>query len=114
MKEAERKRKFNEFLRLTQEGISGSSEIARKLGISINTLYNWRKRLQVEAHPIQLQKAVQPIPAPSFSRVVLEQKNNRAASFIEISVGNTAVIRIPEHVSPDILRAILEYSIVRG
>jgi hypothetical protein len=33
MKEAERKKKFNEFLRLSQEGILGSTEIAGKLGI---------------------------------------------------------------------------------
>ena len=114
MKEAERKRKFNEFLHLSQEGILGSSEIVRKLGISINTFYNWRKRLQVDSRPMPLQKSVQPISAPSFSRVILEQKNNRATSFIEINVGNTAVIRIPERVSPDILRAILEYSVGRG
>jgi len=115
MKEAERKRKFNEFLHLSQEGNLCSSEIVRKLGISINTFYNWRKRLRTETYPMQQPKSVQQIPAPSFSRIVLEQTNNRtAASFIEINVGNTAVIRIPERVSPDILRAILEYSVGRG
>lgn len=76
MKEAERKRKFNEFRRLSQEGICGASDITRKLGISINTLYNRRKLLRTEAHPIQQQK---PLPLPSFSRVILEQKNNKAA-----------------------------------
>ena len=113
MKEAEREIKFNEFLRLSQEGILGSTEIAGKIGISINTLYNWRKRLRTETHPLQQQKPVPQIPLPSFSRVVLEKRNNKtASSFIEINVGNSAVIRIPEHVSPDILRIILEYSIV--
>ena len=115
MKESERETKFNEFLHLSQEGILGSSEIAGKIGISINTLYNWRKRLRTETHPLQQQKSVQQSPTPSFSRVIPEQKNNKAASsFIEINVGNSAVIRIPEHISPDILRTILEYSIVRG
>lgn len=115
MKEAERKKKFNEFLRLSQEGILGSTEMASKIGISINTLYNWRKRLRTETHSLQQQKPVSQLPLPSFSRVILEQKNIKAASpFIEINVGNSAVIRIPEHVSPDILRIILEYCIVRG
>ena len=115
MKESERKRKFNEFLHLSQEGILGSTEIAGKIGISINTLYNWRKRLRTETHPLQHQKSGQKIPLPSFSRVILEQKNNKSSSpFIEINIGNSTVIRIPEHISPDILRAILEYSIVLG
>jgi hypothetical protein len=57
MKESERKRKFNEFLHLSQEGILGSTEIAGKIGISINTLYNWRKRLRTETHPLQHQKS---------------------------------------------------------
>lgn len=111
MKEAERERKFNEFLRLSQEGILGSSEIAGKIGISINTLYNWRKRLRTETQPLQQQKSVQQLPVPSFTRVTPGSKSNRAvSSFIEISVGNTTVIRIPEHISPDILRVILDHS----
>ena len=40
--------KFNEFLRLSQEGILGSTEIA-----GTSTLYNWRKRLRTETHPLQ-------------------------------------------------------------
>jgi len=66
MKEAERERKFNEFLRLSQEGILGSTEIADKIGISINTLYNWRKRLRTDTHPLQQQK-----PVPQFHLPVL-------------------------------------------
>lgn len=110
MKEVERKRKFTDFLQLSQEGVLGSTELARKLGISINTLYNWRKRLHTENYSIQRQKSVQQSPVPSFSRITLgSQKHRSLPSFIEVSVGNSTVIRIPEHVSPEILRVILEH-----
>ncbi len=115
MKEAERKRKFTDFLQLSQEGVLGSTELARKVGISINTLYNWRKRLHTENYSIQRQKSVQQSPVPSFSRITLEpQKHRSVSSFIEVSVGNSAVIRIPEHVSPEILRVILEHCLDRS
>ena len=70
MKEIERRRKFNEFTRLSQEGVSGTVEIARKLGVSINTVYNWRKRLPAKTIRIKESSSEQghPLPDHSFSR----------------------------------------------
>lgn len=115
MNASERKRKFNEFLRITQEGILTPSEIVRKLGISINTLYNWRKRLHTETDPIQ--KQVSPVlPEPLFSRVAIEPERHPAIapSFIEITIGNILVLRVPPQSSSDVLHTILDHYSILG
>jgi transposase-like protein len=48
MKGSQRVQKFNEFKKLHQTGQLRSSEIVSKLGISTNTLYNWRRRIRTE------------------------------------------------------------------
>lgn len=118
MNVTERKKKFNEFLRISQEGILGSSEIVRKLGISINTLYNWRKRIRAKTHPIQKPvPQAQVLPEPFFSKVAIESKGHpivAAPSFIEIAIGNAIVLRVPSQVSADVVHAILDHCAIRG
>jgi len=43
MKESERKKKFNEFVKFHKEGLS-SAEIINKLGIAVNTLIAYKIR----------------------------------------------------------------------
>jgi transposase-like protein len=108
---AERKKKFNEYVRISQEGNLSATETARKPGISINTLYNWRKRLLIESH--QIQKTIQSVPP--FSRIEFEPQHPRAAqSFIEITIANTLVMRIPSNVPDVTLHAILDHCAIRG
>jgi hypothetical protein len=111
MKALERKEKFNEFARILQEGTLGSSEIASKLCISINTLYNWRKRIRTECRGAQ--KANRPVSP--FSKIAFKpQPDPTNQSFIEINIANTIVMRIPSNVSVDNLHAILDHFTNRG
>ena len=107
MKVAERKRKYKEFVRISQMGTLGSSETAQKLGISINTLYNWRKRLRTESQSIP--KSVQPKPDSPFSKIAIEPPLHIVddQSFIEVTIGNTIVMRIPTDLPGDTLHTIL-------
>ncbi len=116
MKVSQREKKFTRFLKIEQEGVYGSNETARKLGISINTLYNWRKLLRSNTKSSLITTAVKAQPSPSFTRVSVEPQHHafHEQSFIEIAVGNTVVLRIPSNIQPDTLHAILDYYAVRG
>jgi hypothetical protein len=111
MKVPERKRKFNKFVQLSQDGSFSPSETARKLGVSIGTLYNWRNRLRDEVQPVK-QDLPQPLPAPSFTRFAIEPI--RTPSCIEITVGKNIVIHISEQVPADVLNVLLDRIVLRG
>jgi len=108
MKESERKRKFNEFVRLHKEGLS-SAEIISKLGIAVNTLYNWRKKLRNQ--PNQQKTAPNSSVLPLFSKVISQPS---ISHYIEIEIGSSVVIRIPGHSQPQTLRQILDTVLEHG
>jgi Transposase. len=116
MKVSQREKKFTRFLKIEQEGVYGSNETARKLGISINTLYNWRNLLRSNTKSSLITTAVKAQPSPSFTRVSVEPQYQVSPeqSFIEIIVGNTIVMRIPSSIQTGTLHAILDYYMVRG
>jgi hypothetical protein len=99
MKALEKQAKFNEFRKLTQDGNLSSVLIAKQLGITLNTVYNWRKKLRLEKQSAQ----------PSFSRVVVSPGPEQACpSFVEIVIGNNIVFRIPDQSSRITLQTILD------
>lgn len=107
MNGAERITKFDEFKRLHNAGQLRSHEIVSKLGISKNTLYNWRQRLKAEnvAHkPGFLRENSLP---SLFTRVIPQARSAQLIShYIEITVGCSIVIRIPETMQPESLQQI--------
>jgi transposase-like protein len=109
MKGPERVQKFNEFKKLHQSGLLRSSEIVSKLGISTNTLYNWRKRLKAEVTGNKPTLLLKPATLPLFTKITPQTTNPKQSfsSFIEIVVGATMVIRIPDTVLPESLQQIL-------
>jgi transposase-like protein len=113
MKESERKKKFNEFVKISQEGILGSSATAKKLGISINTLYNWRKRMRAEDNRLSATASQHSLSIPSFSKVAVNG-NHTVTPTVEITIANTIVMRIPSQVLSDVLPAILNNVAIRG
>jgi hypothetical protein len=107
MNGAERLAKFEEFKRLHKAGQLQSHEIVSKLGISTNTLYNWRKRLKTE---IVTNRPVFPHEnslSSFFTKVIPQGRPSPLISrCIEITVGSSIVIRIPETMQPQSLQQI--------
>jgi hypothetical protein len=107
MRATDRQVKFNEFQKLIQDGNLNPIEIAKHLGIAMNTVYNWRKKLRLEtqsAQQIAAEKA-----QPSFSRVVVSPiPEISRSSFIEIVIGNNIVFRIPDQSPQATLQTILD------
>jgi transposase-like protein len=108
MNVSERLEKFTEFRKLVKDGNRDTLGIARTLGISKNTVYNWRKRLRTErTQPVQQSTSEKQTPQ-LFSRVVVSPAPVSApASSIEIVIKNNIIIRIPDH-SPSTLQTILD------
>jgi transposase-like protein len=108
MNVSERLEKFTEFRKLVEDGNLNTLGIAGTLGISKNTVYNWRKKLRTErTQPVQQSISEKQTPQ-SFSRVVVSPAPVSApASSIEIVIKNNIVIRIPDH-SPSTLQTILD------
>jgi hypothetical protein len=107
MKATEREEKFNQFRDLLQEGCLNSVKIAQHLGISKNTVYNWRKKLRIEGQSLPDTLSAQ---QPSiFSRVVVPSlAGYHTTSFIEISLRDTIHFRIPEQTNRTTLQTILD------
>jgi transposase-like protein len=109
MKESERVRKFNEFKKLHQAGQLQSHEIVAQLGISKNTLYNWRKRLRDELTGKKHTHSQEDATLPSFTKIVPQTRTMPPIShYIEIAIGSTMVIRIPETLQSHSLQQIFD------
>jgi transposase-like protein len=108
MKESERKRKYNEFIKLHKEGLS-SAEIISKLGIAVNTLYNWRKKQRNQPN---LHKTAPDSPLQPFFSKVISQPS--ISHYIEIEIGSSVVIRIPYHSQEQTLQQILDTVLEHG
>lgn len=107
MNVSERLEKFTEFRKLVKDRNLNTLEIAGKLGISKNTVYNWRKKLRTERTQSLQQSISEKLVSQTFSRVVVSPAPVSApVSSIEIVVKNNIVIRIPDH-SPSTLQTIL-------
>lgn len=104
---SERLEKFTEFRKLVQAGDLNTLGIAGTLGISKNSVYNWRKRLRTEQTQLVQQSISEKQTPQSFSRVIVSPAPVSApASSIEIVIKNNIVIRIPDQ-SPSTLQTIL-------
>jgi hypothetical protein len=92
MKAIERQEKFNQFRDLLQDGSLNSITIAKHLGISKNTVYNWRKKIRLEG---QCLPDTFPAQKPSvFSRIVVPSlPGYPTTSFIEITLQDTIQFR---------------------
>jgi transposase-like protein len=110
MKGSERVQKFNEFKKLHQTGQLRSSEIVSKLGISINTLYNWRRIIRTEVTGNKPTPILKPAALPIFIKIIPQTATSKQSisPFIEIVVGASMVIRIPETLQPESLLKILD------
>jgi transposase-like protein len=108
MKAAERDEKFNEFKRMHQTGQLRSHQIASKLGISKNTLYNWRKKLKTEIASLKPGLSQEKSASPLFTRIISQRTSEQSSTcrFIEITVGNSIVVRVPETLQPQSLQQI--------
>ena len=109
MKATARQEKFNEFRKLTQESTLSSIAIAEQIGISKNTVYNWRKKLRLEIQAPQSSSSQ--ISPPIFTRVVVQSSPHSQPSpsaCIEIIAGNNIVFRIPDQPSQAALQTILD------
>jgi hypothetical protein len=107
MNGAERLAKFDEFKRLHKAGQLKSHEIVSKLGISKNTLYNWRKRLKAGIAANKPGIIHENSLSSLFTRVISQNKPVPLISrFIEITIGSSITIRIPETVQPQSLQQI--------
>jgi hypothetical protein len=110
IKGPERVQKFNEFKKLHQTGQLRSSEIVSKLGISLNTLYNWRRRIRTEVTGNNPTPILKPAALPIFTKIIPQIATSKQliSPFIEIVIGATMVIRIPETLQPESLQQILD------
>lgn len=109
MKGSERVRKFNEFKRLHHAGQLRASEIVGKLGISKNTLYNWQKRLRAPTTENKTVHAQTNAVLPSFTKIIPQTGVKPPIShYIEIAVGSSMVIRIPEALLQQSLQQIFD------
>jgi predicted DNA-binding transcriptional regulator AlpA len=107
MKGTERVRKFNEFKKLHHAGHLRSSEIVKKLGISKNTFYNWQKRLHGTVTGSKTVHVREDSAFPSFTKIIPQTGVVSPVSHaIEIAVGSTMVIRIPEALLQQSLRQV--------
>jgi hypothetical protein len=113
MTASERGQKFTRFKELQQAGQLSSQEIVNQLGISKNTLYNWRKRLKTmpgQAIPLtnHLDSAF-----PRFTKIIPQQKTSPSVCHcIEIAIGSTTIIRIPETLDDRYLQQL--FTIIEG
>lgn len=98
MKASERAEKFTRFKELHLSGQLRTPEIISQLGISKNTLYNWRKRVNDGSKETKQSAAMANTSSfPSFTKIIPQPKPAPSISHhIEISIGNSIVIRIPE------------------
>lgn len=107
MNGAERIAKFEEFKRLQKTGQLQSHEIVSKLGISKNTLYNWRQRLKAENVTHKPGFLRENGLSSLFTRVIPQERSAQLISrYIEITVGSSIVIRIPETMQPQSLQQV--------
>lgn len=107
MNGTERVEKFEEFKRLHNAGQLSSHQIVSKLGISKNTLYNWRKRLKTELSGNNPGFLRGNSLSSLFTRIIPQNRSAQLMSrYIEITVGSSIVIRIPETVQPQSLQQI--------
>jgi transposase-like protein len=109
MKATARQEKFNEFRKLTQESTLSSIAISEQIGISKNTVYNWRKRLRLEIQASQSSSSQ--VSPPLFTRVVVQpgpHSQPSSSACIEITVGNNIVFRVPDLPSQAALQTILD------
>jgi transposase-like protein len=108
MRAIERVEKFNEFKRMHQAGQLRSHQIVSKLGISKNTLYNWRKKLKTEISTLKPGFSQEKSASTLFTRVISQGASVQPSTprFIEITVGSSIVVRIPETMQQQSLQQI--------
>ena len=107
MNGTERVMKFEEFKRLHNAGQLSSHQIVSKLGISKNTLYNWRQRLKAESVAHKPGFLRENSLSSLFTRVIPQDRSAQLISrYIEITVGSSIVIRIPETIQPQSLQQV--------
>lgn len=109
MNVAERDAKFDEFKRLHQAGQLRSHEIASTLGISKNTLYNWRKRLNTAIAGAKPGLSQEKSASTLFTRIISGGNSSAPSTslFIEITLGSSIVVRIPATMQPQSLQQIV-------
>jgi transposase-like protein len=115
MKASQRIKKFREFEKLHLAGQLRSHEIISTLGISKNTLYNWRKRLKIGNAINTSVHSPADTAFPSFTKIIPRSTTVQPSipHCIEIAIGTSVVIRIPETLQPQSLQQIVAM-IVQG